>query len=409
MQFCDKKRKMVIWIINEYAGSPYHGMEFRHYYIGKELVKRGYKVYIITASYSHLFINPPSVCRSYKIENVDGINYVWIKVPQYKNSLDKMRVLKWFVFAFKTLFVRNLEKPDIIIVSPMAPFVSIPAYILARKNRAKFVFEVKDIWPLSIVELKVVSKKHPLIKLMEWSEIFSIRKADCIVSTLRNYSIYLLEKGILKEFKYINNGIETNLSDCNIEFSFMKIPENRFVVGYTGNIGISNSVEYLLRAAQLLNSKGFRDKIYYVLVGDGYDKKRFEKDYTDNNIVFWPPVPKNCVNKILQMFDVCFKGSPKKKIYEYGVSAYKIFDYMLAAKPILHSYSGEGDLIKEANCGITVEAENPEAIAEGILKLYNMSPEERKRLGENGRKYVLEHHTYEKIADKFEEVFRRLS
>jgi glycosyltransferase involved in cell wall biosynthesis len=79
---------------------------------------------------------------------------------------------------------------------------------------------------------------------------------------------------------------------------------------------------------------------------------------------------------------------------------------MYPAEKILHHYSGEGDLIKEANCGISVAAENPDAIADGIMKLYSLTPEQRNKLGENGKNYVLKYHTYKYIADKFEEILK---
>ena len=73
---------------------------------------------------------------------------------------------------------------------------------------------------------------------------------------------------------------------------------------------------------------------------------------------------------------------------------------MYAAKPIIHSINTKYDLVSLANCGITVEAENPSAIADAILKLYKMSSEERKILGENGKRYVIENHSYEKLVEK---------
>ncbi len=78
---------------------------------------------------------------------------------------------------------------------------------------------------------------------------------------------------------------------------------------------------------------------------------------------------------------------------------------MYSAKPILHSFSGDGDLVQEARCGLTVEAEDSEAIAKGILELYSLSKMDREQFGLNGKNYVIKYHSYEKIADDFEKVF----
>jgi len=112
-----------IWIINDYAGTPYHGMEFRHYYLAREWIKNGYKVYIITATFSHYFYKLPKVKQTFNFEEIDGINYIWIKVPKYKNSSDKKRVLKWFIFSWRLLFLptSKMKNPDIIIASPTSP------------------------------------------------------------------------------------------------------------------------------------------------------------------------------------------------------------------------------------------------------------------------------------------------
>ena len=108
---------------------------------------------------------------------------------------------------------------------------------------------------------------------------------------------------------------------------------------------------------------------------------------------------------MLELFDTNFIGWNKDEIYNYGTSANKIFEYMYSAKPIINSYSGGYDIVKEVGCGISVEAENSVQIADAILKLYKMSDVERRKMGENGRKYVLENFTYEKLAEKYEELF----
>ncbi len=401
-----------IWIINEYAGSPYHGMEYRHYYLAKEFLKMGFSVYIITASYSHLFTNLPDVKKSFNIEKIDGINYVWVKVPKYKNSWDKKRVIKWVVFTFKTLFklpVKNMTTPDIIILSPMAPFPIVSAYRWSRRFKAKLIFEVKDIWPLSLIEIGGYSKYHPFILVMGLFEKFAYKKSDKIISVLPLAYKHIKNMGLNNDkFTYIPNGISLDeleqkkpLSDEIKSF----IPENKFIIVYAGTFGIANALEYLLKAASLL--KDYND-IHFILVGKGMEEnnlKELAKNLELSNISFIPPVSKNQIQGILKLCNACYIGWKKEKIYKYGISANKIFDYMYSARPVLHSYSGEADLIKQANCGITVEAENPEAIADAILKLYNMPEEQRNALGKNGKEYVLKYHTYEKITDKFEEIF----
>jgi glycosyltransferase involved in cell wall biosynthesis len=406
-----KINNKTLWIINEYAGSPYHGMEFRHYYLGKELDKRGYNVYIITASYSHLFYNKPEVKEDFTIENIDGINYVWVKVPQYTSSHDKKRALKWFIFTFQTYFklpIDQLSKPDIILVSPMAPFPIISGYKWAKKFKAKLLYEVKDIWPLTLIEIGGYSHNHPFIKLMEWFEKFAYKKADKVISVLPLAWKHMEKQGMDgNKFVYIPNGIDPE--DYNINEPLPKeieekIPKGKFIVAYTGTIGKTNALEYLIYSAYKL--KDYKD-IVFLIVGKGMEENNLKnkaKDLGLDNVIFLPPVKKTQVQSVLRFVDVCYIGLKNEKIFEFGVSPNKLFDYMYAGKPILYAINSGNRPVEEANCGISVDAENSDAIANGILKLYNLSREERKKLGDNGKNYVLKYHTYKYIADKFEEI-----
>jgi glycosyltransferase involved in cell wall biosynthesis len=397
--------KKNILIINEYAGSPYHGMEFRHYYLAKELVKKGHNVTIVSSSYSHLFKNQPKA----KKENIDGINYLWLKTFNYGTSHDKRRVLKWFLFAFKIFFLPFLlKKPDVIIVSPMAPFPILPAWFLSKIYKAKLIYEVKDIWPLSLIELGGFSKAHPFIRFMSWFEKFAINKSDIIVSNLQNYGQHLKEDlNIDKEFIWISNGVDLD------ELSYIEplddkiknqIPKDKFIVGYTGTIGVANALDSFCEAAKLL--KDYKD-IVFVIVGNGQEKENLLKTYDNlDNILFIDSIPKKQVQSMLKLFDVCYIGLQKENLFKYGVSPNKLFDYMYSGKPILYAIdSGKNNIVKLSNCGISVEAQNPRAIADGILSLYNMNKEDRKKLGQNGKKYVLEHFTYEKLARKYMKLF----
>ena len=131
--------------------------------------------------YSHLFKSLPKQ----KKENLDGVDYLWLKTFNYGTSHNKKRVLKWFYFMFKIFFLPfMLKKPDTIIVSPMAPFPMFPAWILSKIYKAKLIYEVKDIWPLSLIELGGFSKAHPFIRFMSWFEKFAINKSDIKLDTV---------------------------------------------------------------------------------------------------------------------------------------------------------------------------------------------------------------------------------
>jgi len=392
-----------IWIINEYAGTPYHGMEFRHYYLGKELVKLGNKVTVVSSSYSHLFKNLPKA----KKENIDGVDYLWLKTFDYGESHDKRRVLKWFLFMFKVFFLPfSLQKPDVIIVSPMAPFPILPAYLLSKLYGAKLIYEVKDIWPLSLVELGGFSPSHPFIRFMGWFEKFALKKSDIIVSNLQNYGEHMKnDVGIHREFEWISNGVDLDEIAQKEPLSAElqnKIPKNKFIVGYTGTVGVANALDSFCEAAKILEKNR---EILFVIVGDGQERENLLSRYKKlDNLMFIESIPKKQVQSILRFFDACYIGLKKESLFKYGVSPNKLYDYMYSAKPILYAIdSGDNNIVKTAKCGVSVEAEDAAAIAQGVEELYNMG-NKREKLGKNAKAYILEHFTYDKLAQKYQKL-----
>lgn len=390
-----------IWIINEYAGSPEYGLNFRHYYLAREFKRHGFHVTIISASFSHLLRKYPVTNGMFTREEIGGIPYIWVKVPHYSESNSPRRILKWLAFSSKLLFLPELPKPQAVIASPTATFPIIPAYFLARKHKAKFVLEIRDIWPLSIVELGKISKSHPLILIMSYLEKFGIKKCNHLVSNLSNYDRYLKQKGFTRHFEYIPNGVEldevTNGRPLN-ETCKSLLPKEGFVVGYAGSIGCANALQYLVLAAQDL----YNQDIKIVVVGDGQEKEKLRHMAKNlDHVYLLPSIPKEEVQELLKRFDICYIGWNDFKMYDYGIAANKLFEYMFAAKPILSSCNNHTDIVEKTGCGMTVEAENPQSIAQGIMKMYEMPQEKRFKMGLKGKEYVLKHHLYSKLADDY--------
>jgi len=394
-----------ILIINEYAGSLEYGMTFRHYYLAKEFIKLGYPTTIISASYSHFLKKFPDMeNKTYKTEEIEGIKYLWIKVIKYSKSFDKKRVFKWFEFMSKLFFIsKHLEvKPDIIICSPTAPFSILPAYYLAKKYNAKLIFEVRDIWPLTLVEIGGFSIKHPFIRLMSWFEKFALQKSDLIVSNLQNYTQHINELGIQRKSHWVSNGIDLgemeNIEPLDTKVK-NKIPSDKFIVGYTGKLGVSNAINFLIESAIKLKDN---KEIVFVIVGSGQEEQNLKKQAKGlSNIIFIEQIKKSQVQSMLSLFNICYIGWNKRRLYKFGVSPNKIFDYMYSATPIVHAIDTPKDIVQLANCGLSIEAENRDKAKDAILQIYAMSEKKRKELGANGKKYVLENFTYEQLSKKY--------
>lgn len=398
-----------VWIINQYAGSPYHGMEYRHYYLAKSFIKKGYSVNIISGSYSHLFSNKPSVYENYTHDNIDGINYWWIKIPHYRKSISIKRIWNMLMFMFKLrgFPIGKLEKPVAIIVSSPSLFPIVVAKKWAKRFNAKLIFEVRDIWPLTLQELGNLSSYHPLIMLMRWFEKYAYSNADIVASLLPNAKEHFLSNGMQKEkFVYVPNGIDLDEMNTNekVDENILTFPKNKFIVGFTGTLNISNSIDTLIRAAALVFKENAH--IHFVIVGSGdYETELKKLSNGSTNITFIPAIKKVQIQSMLSHFDVLYLGVKKKEIYRYGISLNKLFDYLYAQKPIIYAINSGNKPVEEANCGISVEPENAQAVADAVLKLNYMTENERITLGKNGREYVLKNHTYDKIAQNLINCF----
>lgn len=164
---------MNIILINHYAGSNIHGMEFRPYYLAREWVKLGHSVTIVAASFSHLRQKNPDLSEMME-EVIDDIRYIWLPVNKYQgNGVMRFKNMLAFIYQLYKNMGKFIElKPDVVIASSTYPLDSYPAYKLAKKTGAKFVFELHDLWPLSPMELGGMSKWHPFIMLMQKAEDF---------------------------------------------------------------------------------------------------------------------------------------------------------------------------------------------------------------------------------------------
>lgn len=400
---------MNIILINHYAGSNIHGMEFRPYYLAREWVKMGHNVTIIAASFSHLRQKNPDISAITE-EVVDGIRYIWLPVNKYQgNGVMRLKNMLAFIYQLYKNMGKFIElKPDVVIASSTYPLDSYPAYKLAKKTGAKFVFELHDLWPLSPMELGGMSKWHPFIMLMQKAEDFWCTHADKVISILPKTEEYLKIRGLKGgKFCHIHNGIVLseydNVLPLKADYAerLDKLHNSgKFLIGFAGAHGIANALNVLLYAAEKLKNTN----AYFGLVGQGQEKENLKvlaQKMKLDNVLFLDSIPKKMVPAFLNKMDVLYIGWQNKPIYRFGISPNKLMDYMMASKPILHSVTAGNDLVQEANCGISVPAEDVDSVADAVKKFMLMSKAELSALGANGKEYVIKHHDYKVLAEKF--------
>lgn len=402
---------MRILIINHYAGSLDYGMEYRPFYFAREWAKAGHDVDIIAASYSHLRSKNPIIKKDFETERIDGVTYHWIKTLRYERN-GARRVLTMFQFVSKLYCkakkVAEQLHPDMVISSSTYPLDTYPARRIAKFAHAKLVHEVHDMWPLTLIELGGMSKWHPFVVLLQIAENMAYRCSDAIVSLLPYAKDYMIKHGMNSEkFNHIPNGIVLedwdDVEDLPDEhqktINDIKL-SGKFIVGYFGGHALSNALTSFVDAATYLNS----DNVFLLLVGQGVEKENLiqrAKKNGSENILFLPPVPKKSLPNLLNQVDALFIGATPSPLYRFGVSMNKLFDAMMAGIPIIYAVDAANNDVDKAKCGISVEPDNPEAIAKGIKQMMGFSSNMLSQMGNNGQNFVLKFNNYKVLADNF--------
>jgi glycosyltransferase involved in cell wall biosynthesis len=405
---------MNILIINHYGGSLIHGMEYRPYYFAREWQKMGHKALIVGGTYSHLRKKQPAT----GFEMIDNVSYFWLKTLKYKDNGLK-RFLSMIQFTLKLMlckkkFLKNFN-PDVVIASSTYTIDNFSAKHIAKKYNAKYIYEIHDLWPLSPMELGGMSKYHPFIMLMQWGENFAYKHCDAVVSMLPNAKIHCVEHGLKEnKFFYISNGIVEEdwlysepLPEMHQNLIQKLKSEGKFLVGFAGAHGIANSLKDIIDAVSELKN----ENTALILVGTGPEKENliaYSKQLESNNIFFLDPIDKLAIPNLLKEFDVLYVGLQRQSLFRFGISPNKMFDYMMASKPIIQAIDAGNNLVKEANCGFYAEPENVESIKNVILKLKKMSKEEQEKLGNNGKQFVLKEHSYSVLSERFINIMQKL-
>jgi glycosyltransferase involved in cell wall biosynthesis len=217
------------------------------------------------------------------------------------------------------------------------------------------------------------------------------------------------EHGLEREkFLYVPNGVDLEAwresrAPLPVEhakaFQLLR-QKGHLIIGYAGSHGLANSLETVIGAGSLLRDR----PVTFVLVGQGPDRDRLIEDANAaglDNVKFLPPVSRAAVPQLLAQFDVGYLGWRRQPLYRFGISPNKLIDYMMAGLPVVHSVDAANDPVAEANCGLSVAPEDPEALARAVNQMIELSKEDRNAMGERGRQYILANQTYEVLAERF--------
>lgn len=399
---------MNILIISKYISVKKYGQNSRISILAKEFANKGHNVRVISSD-SNQFGNWPKYKSIFNHETINEVIYCWIKTYKYKQSASLKRILSWLDFELKLFFYpkKDILNTDHIIVSSLSLITIINGLILKRRLKCKLTFEIRDIWPLTMIEEGNYSKSNIFVKILGYIEKIGYKYSDTIVGTMPNLKAHV--DSILKEKKEVycipfgvedESNYRITIDSNSPDFIF---PNDKLVIGYSGSLGVSNGMDTFFEVVQQMK---FNTKVHFVVLGQGALKQAYiEKTKNQNNVTFFDYVATSYVPLFLEKCDLLYFSALKSKVWDFGWSPNKIIDYMLAAKPVLCSYSGYKTMINEANSGFFVPSEDSKSLKEVILEILNVNKDELNIMGERGRNWILANRKYSKLADDYLKIF----
>ncbi len=380
----------------------------RTYEHARYWVENGHEVTVITGFPNHPtgVIHPDYRNQWVKRETVEGIELLRTRIYVTPNKGFTKRILNFLSFFASSLFFGTFKtkRPDVVVGTSPQFFCAVAAWILSRIKRVPFVFEVRDIWPESAIELGVLQNRW-LIRALEAIEMFLYRQADVIIPVAESTKPYLIEKGIPAEkIKIVPNGIDAKylaLPSATSEQARAELGlADKFIISYIGTHGISHALSVALRAADKLRDD---PRFHFLLIGEGGAKdelKQLAAELKLPNVTFMKAQPRERLLAFYRASDVSLVPLRRLPVFQKVLPS-KLFELMGNGCPIICSVEGEAAaLVKRAQAGLCIEPESVEALLTAIRQLHADAPL-RQQMGDNGKQFVTTYYLRSMLADNF--------
>ena len=390
----------LLWV-NHFAVAPDMGGPTRHAEMGRELARRGWSVTVAASDY-HLhrraYMRRAPDDRRAVHERIDGVDFAWLWASPYTAN-DLRRVGNWLSFSRALLELPLPEPPRIVIGSTPHLLAALAAWRIARRHRAPFVLEVRDLWPET---LAVAGRRKGAGYLGMWMlarHLYAV--ASRIIVLAEGTASYLARHGVPEhKLVFVPNGIDA------ARFIAPEVAGGdacRLV--YAGAHGPANGLDAVLDAAELLRA---RTDIRFVLVGDGPAKAQLVASAQArglHNIEFRDPIPKPEMPAFLASCDAGLMVLKDVPVFAFGVSPNKLFDYWGAGLPVVCNVAGEvASPVAACDGGIQAASASGRALADAVLAIADRSAAERRAMGRRGREWVVEERDRARLAGRLEDV-----
>lgn len=380
--------------------------------LAEGLVKRGHEVRVVTGmpNYPERQIYEGYQGKLYMTELRNGVaiqrSYVLVRPRPTlleRVILDASFVVSSFIHALRG------KRPDVVfLTSPPLP-IAVPAALLGWLHRCPVILNLQDIIPEAAIHVGLLKNKK-LIWVFEGLEKFAYRNATKISIIVDQFAHNLIKKGVpAKKLVTIPNWVDTEfIHPLPKEHNYFRAKyqlEGKFVLMYSGNIGLTQGLETVVKAAKLL---AHVPDLVVIIVGEEKAIGRllkFAQDLGANNVVVAPFQPRERLPEMLAAMDVGLVIQ-KQNVIAFNMPS-KIQPILASGRPIIASVPLNGtaaDVVRSSGGGLVVPPEDVNALAEAMWELYK-NREKAESLGKYGRQYALEHYSFQQALDTYENLF----
>ena len=387
--------------------------------LARHWVQSGHDVTVLTGFPNHpTGVVPPEYHNEFRRlvtrRMWNGVKLVRTWLLPFPNRKPYERMLNYSSFcvssALTGLFV---SKPDVLIASSPQLLVALSGWWLAFVKRVPFVFEVRDLWPESLAAVGVGDGNSLLLRVLGKIAGFLYRQATAIVVVTEAFKTFLVANWSVPAEKIfvVENGVETEIFTPQPDREAKRKElgaEGKFLVCYTGTMGLAHGLETLIEAASLLQTEN--PQVQFLLIGEGADRERIvdlaaQRGLT--NLKFLGQQPRENVPSFISASDACLVMLKKAELFKTVIPT-KMLEFMSCARPIILAVDGQArEIMDAAQAGIFVEPENAAVLVEAIKQL--VSDEELCAFfGRNGRAFMQRKFSREQTAQTYIELLRTL-
>jgi glycosyltransferase involved in cell wall biosynthesis len=304
------------------------------------------------------------------------------------------------------------ERYDAILVFEPSPVtVGIPAIVVKKLVAAPILFWVQDLWPDTLSATGATESRW-ILRLVESLVRYIYRRCDKILVQSEAFRLPIERLGVERaDIEYFPNSAEAFYQPLVLDRlppESIHVPTG-FLIVFGGNVGISQSFETILDAADLLKSY---EEIHWVILGDGrrfsWVEHEVRKRGLDKAVHLLGRVPAEVMPRYYALAEVLLVTLRKEPIFSLTIPS-KVQSYLACGKPIVAALDGEGArIVQDAKAGLTPAPEDAGALAEAILAMYRMPPDERRLMGLRGRTYFETHFDRALLLDRLDKWIKEM-